>query len=138
MKKIILPLFTLVLFCFSGCNSDDDNNDSGLLDTWTLINAGGGFSGASYDYEKSLITAKFKADGKVEIMNRNTDESKPGFFETGVYDYAEVDNTSQIMDCSKSMTIENATFYCYQIDGQDRLILDDSPVDGIKYTFIRN
>lgn len=137
MKKIILP-FAFALFCFAGCNNDDDKNATGLLDTWTLVEAGGGFAGVTYEYDKSVITAKFKANGDVVIVNNNTDETKPGFFETGTYDYAVAGKENGFETCEESMTIDNAIFYCYQINEQDELILDDSPVDGLKYTFVRN
>jgi hypothetical protein len=138
MKKIILPFLALTLLFLTGCNSDDDKGTTQPLHhKWTLISAGGGFAGVNYDFEEGLITWKFKADGTVQVINNNQDENKPDSFDTGTYDYEVVDNTSQIEGCPESMDVDIATFYCYSIDAQGRLILDDSPVDGIKYTFVR-
>lgn len=138
MKKIILPFFALLLFSLSGCNNDDDKSSApALLQKWTLISAGGGFSGVTYNFERGLITWKFKADGTVEVVSNNQDENKPDPLDSGTYDYEVVANTSQIEGCAESMHVDTYTFYCYTIDAQGRLILDDSPVDGLKYTFVR-
>ncbi|MHA3788367.1 hypothetical protein ACX0HA_09180 [Flavobacterium hauense] len=137
MKKILLPLLSLLLLSLSGCNNDDDKKPTDpLLHQWTLISAEGGFAGSNYDFEEGLILWRFKANGTVQVINGNTDENKPDGFDSGTYDYEINDNTSQIQDCPKSMDIDTFTFYCYSIQ-QGQLILDDSPVDGIKYTFVR-
>jgi hypothetical protein len=138
MKKI-LSLLVISLLCIIGCNNDDDKNTTvpALQHTWTLISAGGGFAGVDYEYEEGVIKWKFKADGTVEVVNNNQDENKPDPLDSGTYDYDVVANTSQIEGCPESMHVDTYTFYCYTIDAQGRLILDDSPVDGLKYTFVR-
>lgn len=139
MKKIILPMFTLLLFSLSSCNSDDDTNDTTipiLQHKWTLISSGGGFAGTTYNFEEGVITWKFNADGTVNVVNNNQEENKPDSFDSGTYDYEVVNNNNETEDCNKSMDVDTATFYCYNIDAQGRLILDDSPVDGIKMTFV--
>lgn len=138
MKKI-LSLLAISLLCVIGCcNNDDDKSTVPVLQhKWTLINVGGGFAGNEYTFEEGLITWKFNADGTVQIVNNNQDENKPDGLDSGTYDYSVVANTSQIESCAESMKVDTYTFYCYSIDAQGRLILDDSPVDGMKHTFIR-
>lgn len=131
-------MLSLLLLSLSGCNNDDDKKSTDpLLHQWTLISAGGGFSGSDYVFEEGLIIWRFKADGTVQVTNSNTDENKPDGFDSGSYNYEIVDNTSQIEGCTKSMDIDTFTFYCYSINANGQLILDDSPIDGITYTFVR-
>ncbi|PZR24282.1 MAG: hypothetical protein DI539_01000 [Flavobacterium psychrophilum] len=138
MKKILLPLLSVLLFSLSSCNNDDDKKPTDpLLHQWTLVNATGGFAGSNYDFEEGLIRWKFNSNGTVQITNNNTDDEKADGLDTGNYDYAIKDNTSEIEGCSKSMDVDTYTFYCYSIDANGQLILDSSPVDGIKYTFVR-
>lgn len=139
MKKITF-LFVLAAACFIGCSDDDDNNSgtaSPLLQNWTLVNSGGGFAGTNYDFEKGLITWQFRANGSVKIVNNNTDQQKADGLDSGTYSYTITANTSQIQDCAESMKINEYVFYCYDIDASGKLILDDSPVDGIKLTFVK-
>lgn len=138
MKKIILPLLSVLLLSLSSCNNDDDKTTTDpLLRKWTLVHAEGGFAGTEYDFEEGVITWKFKADGSVEVINNNTDENKPNILDSGTYDYEAVDNPSEIEGCDESMHVDTYIFYCYSIDANGQLILDDSPVDGLKYTFVK-
>lgn len=138
MKIILLPVLSLLLLTLSSCNNDDDKQTTNpLLHQWTLVHAGGGFTGSEYDFEEGLIRWKFNANGTVQIINNNTDDNKPDGLDSGNYDYDVIDNPSPIEGCAESMNVDTFTFYCYSIDANGQLILDDSPVDGIKYTFVR-
>ncbi|RDI14670.1 hypothetical protein [Flavobacterium sp. AG291] len=67
----------------------------------------------------------------------NTDENKPDALDSGNYQFLVKDNTAQIEYCPKSMEVNEYTFFCYTIDSNGQLLLDDSPIDGLKYTSVR-
>ncbi|RDI14669.1 hypothetical protein [Flavobacterium sp. AG291] len=63
MKRLLLPLMSLLLFSLSGCNNEDDRKAiDPLLHQWTLIKVGGGFTGTDYTFEEGVIRWRFKAD----------------------------------------------------------------------------
>jgi len=140
MKKILLSIVMIVLLTLSACNSDDDNNNDKpvLQNRWTLINAQGGFSGTNQNFDSGKVVWTFKTDGTVVVAN--TDDSATPYmpFENGTYGYEVVPNPNSSTDyCKESININSSTFYCYSIDENNRLIIDSSPVDGFKYTFVR-
>lgn len=137
MKKLLL-LFAIVLFSLSSCHNDDDKKtDDPLLHMWTLVSVKGGFAGTDVTFDERVILWKFKANGTIEITNSNQDKTKEDYFETGSYDYKVKNNTAQILDCPKSMDVDNINFSCYKIDESGRLILDSAPADGHTLTFYR-
>lgn len=137
MKKLLL-LIAIISLSFSSCNNDDDKKtDDPLLHKWTLINVKGGFAGTDVTFDENVIVWRFKANSTVEITNTNQDKTKEDYFETGSYTYAIKNNTAQILDCPKSMDVDNINFSCYKIDESGRLILDSAPVDGQTLIFYR-
>jgi len=89
LKFIALFLATLSL---ASCNDDDDvtipSIDTSIEGSWKLVNVSGGMLPQNFDFAEGEITWTFNQEtGKVVIVNNNTDESKPDYFESGTYNY---------------------------------------------------
>lgn len=137
MKKILFPLFTVLILTFSSCNGDDDKNSLNLQTDgmWTLVNASGGFSGTNQNFKPGAVTMLFNDNSTVAIQVNDESASAYVPFENGTYSYAITPNTSQIDYCKESIKIGDFSFFCYSISANNELIIDSSPVDGLKYTF---
>lgn len=141
MKKIVLLLITAASLTISSCNGDDDNNNviPGLENSWSLINVRGGFSGTNQNFAKGKVLFSFK-DEQTLIVANSDDTATPYMpIENGSHPYEITENPNASDYCKEYIRIgENSSSYCYSIDENNQLIMDNSYVDGFRYTFAKN
>ena len=126
--------FVLVLFSFS-CNSDDDaqqNTDSALQGTWSLVNVSGGLAGVNDDFEIGTITWNFNEDNlELTVTNTNTTTVIYDGFPSGTYDYELLTPTEE----SASVTINSFEYRITTLTSSLLLLDEGVAADGFLLTF---
>ena len=126
----------LILFTFS-CNSDDDaqqNTDSALQGTWSLVNVSGGLAGVNDDFEIGTITWNFNEDNlELTVTNTNTTTVIYDGFPSGTYDYELLTPTEE----SASVTINSFEYRITTLTSSLLLLDEGVAADGFLHTFRR-
>ena len=140
MKTIKLLSLFVLLFQLSACNDDFDDNlpekpSPTLLGSWKLVNVSGGFANQNFDFEAGLITWTFNDNQTVTIVNNNTDNDKPDYFDSGIYPYEYVPTNDSGQNMNE--VIINGQRMGETMILLNQLTMDQSPFDGLKTTLIR-
>lgn len=129
-----LIVFILVLF---GCNSDDDsqqNTDSALIGTWSLVNVQGGLAGVDDSFAIGTITWSFNENNSLlTVTNNNTTTVIYDGFSSGTYNYQLLTHN----DGNPSVIINSFEYNITTLTAS-QLILDEGvTADGFLLTFSR-
>ena len=132
--KTLFYFLVLILFTFS-CNSDDDaqqNTDSALQGTWSLVNVSGGLAGVNDDFEIGTITWNFNEDNlELTVTNTNTTTVIYDGFPSGTYDYELLTPTEE----SASVTINSFEYRITTLTSSLLLLDEGVAADGFLLTF---
>lgn len=132
--KTLFYFLVLILFTFS-CNSDDDaqqNIDSALQGTWSLVNVSGGLAGVNDDFEIGTITWNFNEDNlELTVTNTNTTTVIYDGFPSGTYDYELLTPTEE----SASVTINSFEYRITTLTSSLLLLDEGVAADGFLLTF---
>lgn len=123
--KIIKTMCLLVVMPLCMAMSCDDEKEA--IPITTSINGDWKFNKVTqgpdnttgYDFAPGEIVWTFNTNNNtVTIVNNNTDESKPDFFESGTYDLEIIDSTNDPSRCSYILKISQLDLGCVDIAGK--------------------
>jgi hypothetical protein len=129
IRKLSLLLILGLVF-FTGCNNDDDSNQSETLNgIWNLKNISGGFPGADIDYENGIVTWEFIPENKNLIVTSSIINNGPQSvylpIQSGNYTYSLTEsNGKTFIQIEGYGMYPNGEYGKYEINNNGELIID--------------
>lgn len=137
MRTIYKLFFIAIIIVSFSCQNDKESNDSQnqIAREWKLIKVTGGLIGVSQEINPGMIKWTFNSTtNTVTVINSTTDESLYDFFETGVYNYQIMDDSTEGI-CNEVLKIDGIELGCISfID--NKLLLNQSFADGFQLELI--
>lgn len=139
--KYILVIGVIMFFLGGGLGCDKNNlnlDREEVIGNWQLIKAVVAFSPNSpseYDYSQYNIIYQFTSDGKLIVSHNNEPDN---IFEDNFHGYDIGEYVYEFIDSEKEermLEIKKNKWWFKAI--KDKLILDQSPLDGATLYFIR-
>ena len=141
MKTKVILILVIILFFLGGgigCDKSNPNLDNvKIVGNWQLIKSVVAFSPDSpskYDYSQYNIIYQFTSGGKLIVSNNNVPDN---IFEDNFYEYETGEYLYEFVDSKKEQILKIEKYkWWYQIS-KDKLIMDQSSLDGPTLYFIR-